>query len=306
MSTAKVRIGIDLGGTKTEIVVLDATSGTELLRRRVSTERTYEGVVRGVRDLVETAERDLGRTGTVGVGIPGTISKETGCIKNANSTWINGRPLDRDLAHALGREVRLENDANCFAVSEARDGAGAGCEVVFGVILGTGVGAGLVVDGRCLRGVNGIGGEWGHNPLPWPRTLDDQNELPGRSCYCGKSGCIETWLSGPAFEADYFEATGNRRSAQAIAADAVAVEPQACAALARYVDRLARGLAHVINIIDPDVVVLGGGMGKLESLYRAVPTSWGRYVFSDSVRTQIKPPLHGDSSGVRGAAWLWP
>jgi fructokinase len=178
--------------------------------------------------------------------------------------------------------------------------------VVFGVILGTGVGAGLVVDGRCLRGVNGIGGEWGHNPLPWPRTLDNQNELPGRSCYCGKSGCIETWLSGPGFEADYFEATGKRRRAEEIAADAAAIEPQACAALARYVDRLARGLAHVINIVDPDVVVLGGGMGKLESLYRAVPMSWGRYVFSDSVRTQIKPPIHGDSSGVRGAAWLWP
>jgi fructokinase len=301
-----VRIGIDLGGTKTEIAALDAASGAELLRRRVATERTYEGVVRGIRDLVLTAERELGRAGTVGVGIPGTISRGTGRIKNANSTWINGKTLDRDLTDALGREVRLENDANCFAISEAHDGAGVGSEVVFGVILGTGVGAGIVVDGRCIRGVNGIGGEWGHNPLPWPRTLDNQSELPGRPCYCGKSGCIETWLSGPGFEADYFQATANRKRAEDIAADAAAMEPQSYAALTRYVDRLARGLAHVINIIDPDVVVLGGGMGRIEHLYRSVPLNWVRYIFSDSVRTQIKPPVHGDSSGVRGAAWLWP
>ena len=299
-----MRIGIDLGGTKVEIVALDPDAGTELLRRRVATERTYEGVVREIRDLVLTAERELGRTGTVGVGIPGTISKDTGRIKNANSTWINGKPLDRDLSDALAREVRLENDANCFAISEAHDGAGSGSEVVFGVILGTGVGAGIVVGGRCLRGVNGIGGEWGHNPLPWARTID--NELPGRSCYCGKSGCVETWLSGPGFEADYFQATGNRKSAEEIALDAVANEPQASAALSRYVDRLARGLSQVINIIDPDVVILGGGMGKIERLYQDVPLNWERYVFSDVVRTQIKPPLHGDSSGVRGAAWLWP
>ena len=299
-----MRIGIDLGGTKTEIVALAPATGTELLRRRVATERTYEGVVRGIRDLVLAAEQELGQTGTVGVGIPGTISSETGRIKNANSTWINGKPLDRDLAEVLDREVRLENDANCFAISEARDGAGSGCDVVFGVILGTGVGAGIVTGGRCIRGVNGIGGEWGHNPLPWPRTVDD--ELPVRECYCGKSGCIETWLSGPGFEADYFQNSGNRKSASEIAQDADADEPQASAALARYVDRLARGLAHVINIIDPDVVVLGGGMGRIESLYQTVPLHWSRYIFSDTVQTKVRPPLHGDSSGVRGAAWLWP
>jgi len=299
-----MRIGIDLGGTKTEIAVLDPTSGAELLRRRVATERSYEVVVRVILDLVQAAERELGRTGTVGVGIPGTISRETGRIKNANSTWINGKPLDRDLANVLGREVRLENDANCFAISEAHDGAGSGCDVVFGVILGTGVGAGIVAYGKCLRGINGIGGEWGHNPLPWPQSAD--KELSGRSCYCGKSGCIETWLSGPGFEADYCLATGSRKSAEEIVQDVLANDPQASAALSRYVDRLARGLSHVINIIDPDVVVLGGGMGRIESLYHAVPLNWDRYIFSDRVRTQIKPPLHGDSSGVRGAAWLWP
>ena len=290
-----MRIGIDLGGTKTEIAALDEASGDPLYRRRVATERTYDGVVRGIRDLVLGAEHELGRTGTVGVGIPGTVSKETGLVKNANSTWINGKPLDRDLSAALEREVRLENDANCFAISEARDGAAAGADVVFGVIIGTGTGAGIVVNGKCLKGANGIGGEWGHNPLPWCR----EDELPGRACYCGKNGCIETWLSGPGFEAEYFESAGERRSADEI----VALAP---AALSRYVDRLARSLAHVINVVDPDVIVLGGGMGKISSLYDAVPAIWGRYVFSDSVQTQLKPPVHGDSSGVRGAAWLWP
>jgi fructokinase len=289
-----LRIGIDLGGTKTEILVLDQASGKEIYRRRVPTERTYEGVVRGIRALVQSAEAELDRSGTVGVGIPGTISRDTGLVKNANSTWIIGKPLDRDLSDALGREVRLENDANCFAISEARDGAGTGAEVVFGVILGTGAGAGIVVNGKCLTGINGIGGEWGHNPLPWPR--DD--ERPGRACYCGKSGCIETWVSGTGFEAEYFEKTGERKSAKdvAVAGDA----------LSRYVDRLARSLAHVINILDPDMIVLGGGMGNVAELYEAVPRAWGKYVFSDSVRTQLKPPIHGDSSGVRGAAWLWP
>jgi fructokinase len=297
-----VRIGIDLGGTKTEIAVLDDAPAEPIYRRRVVTERTYDGVVHGIRDLVLAAERELGRSGTVGVGIPGTISKETGLVKNANSTWIIGKPLDRDLSAALGREVRVENDANCFAVSEARDGAGTRADVVFGVILGTGTGAGIVFNGKCQKGVNGIGGEWGHNPLPWPR--DD--ELPGRRCYCGKAGCIETWLSGPGLETDHFLSTAEKRSAEEIASAADAGELRAAATLSRYVDRLARSLAHVINIIDPDVVVLGGGMGKISSLYSAVPGIWGRYIFSDSVRTQLKPPVHGDSSGVRGAAWLWP
>jgi fructokinase len=293
------RIGIDLGGTKTEIVALDAASGIVLYRKRIPTERSYDGVVRGIRDLVYAAERELGRTCSIGVGIPGTISRETGLVKNANSTWINGRPLDRDLVASLGREVRLENDANCFAVSEARDGAGAGADVVFGVILGTGTGAGIVVNGSCLKGVNGIAGEWGHNPLPW-------NTQPGRPCYCGKTGCIETWLSGPAFENDYYETTGERKSAELIAGAAAGNDSRAEAVLSQYIDRLARALAHVINIVDPDVIVLGGGMGKILRLYDAVPAQWGRYVFSDSVQTKLKPPLFGDSSGARGAAWLWP
>jgi fructokinase len=288
-----MRIGIDLGGTKTEILSLDENSGAEVYRRRVPTERSYEGVLRGIRDLVLSAERELGRTGTVGVGIPGMVSAETGLVKNANSTWIIGEPLDRDLGQALGREVRLENDANCFAISEARDGAGSGAGVVFGAILGTGVGAGVVAYGRCLTGANRIAGEWGHNPLPWPGP----DELPGRPCYCGKLGCIETWVSGTGFEADYFARTGERKPAKEI----VTVGD----ALSRYVDRLARSLAHVINILDPNVIVLGGGMGNISELYEAVPRAWGKYVFSDSVRTQLKPPVHGDSSGVRGAAWLW-
>jgi fructokinase len=293
------RIGIDLGGTKTEIVALDAASGIVLYRKRIPTERSYDGVVRGIRDLVYAAERELGRTCSIGVGIPGTISRETGLVKNANSTWINGRPLDRDLVASLSREVRLENDANCFAVSEARDGAGAGADVVFGVILGTGTGAGIVVNGSCLKGVNGIAGEWGHNPLPW-------NTQPGRPCYCGKTGCIETWLSGPAFENDYYETTGERKSAEQIAGAAAGNDSGAEEVLSRYIDRLARALAHVINVVDPDVIVLGGGMGKIVKLYDAVPAQWGRYVFSDSVQTKLKPPLFGDSSGARGAAWLWP
>jgi fructokinase len=290
-----LRLGIDLGGTKTEILALDESSGAELYRLRVPTERSYDGVLRGIRDLVLAAERELGRTGTVGIGIPGMVSAETGLVKNANSTWIIGKALDRDLTEALGREVRLENDANCFAISEARDGAGAGAAVVFGAILGTGVGAGIVVNGKCVIGANRIGGEWGHNPLPWPK----EDELPGRPCYCGKFGCIETWVSGTGFEADYFEATEERKSAKEIAATTPA-------ALSLYVDRLARSLAHVINIVDPNVIVLGGGMGNVPALYEAVPKVWGRYIFSDSVLTQLKPPVHGDSSGVRGAAWLWP
>jgi len=302
-----MRIGIDLGGTKTEVAVLDETSASEIYRRRVWTEPTYNGVVRGIRDLVLAAEQELGRIGTVGVGIPGTISNDTGLIKNANSTWINGMPLDRDLSAALTREVRLENDANCFATSEARDGAGARTDVVFGVILGTGTGAGIVVTGKCLKGANGIGGEWGHNPLPSPRVLENgEDERPGRPCYCGRAGCIETWLSGPGFETDYFQATGGKLSSAEIVEAAEAGETSAQAALSRYVDRLARSLAHVINVLDPDVIVLGGGMGKTSVLYDAVPAIWGRYIFSDVVRTQLRPPVHGDSSGVRGAAWLWP
>jgi fructokinase len=295
-----------LGGTKTEIVALEESTGAELYRTRVQTDRTYDGVIRGIRDLVEQTEQKLARRGTVGIGIPGTIGKATGLVKNANSTWINGKPLDKDLQQALGREVRIDNDANCFAVSEARDGAAANAHVVFGAILGTGTGAGIVVDGSCIRGPNGIAGEWGHNPLPWPLSQSDgKDERPGRKCYCGKSGCIETWLSGPAFEADYRENSGQSLPAQAIVTAATAGDLQAQAALTAYTDRLARSLAHVINILDPDVIVLGGGMGNIVSVYRDVPNIWGKYIFSDSVVTQLKAPVHGDSSGVRGAAWLW-
>lgn len=301
-----LRLGVDLGGTKSEILALDAITGAELYRRRVPTERSYDGVLRSIGELVESAERELRRSGTVGVGIPGTVSTVTGLVKNANSTWIIGKPLDQDLARVLGRPVRVENDANCFAISEATDGAAAGARVVFGVILGSGTGGGVVVDGKPLRGVNGIGGEWGHNPLPWPRVLEDgSDERPGPACYCGKTGCIETWLSGPGLEADYRSAGGSRRTAKEVAEVAELGEQLAQIVLARYADRLARGLAQVINVLDPDVIVLGGGVGNIARLYRDVPSIWQRYVFSDSVLTVLKPPVHGDSSGVRGAAWLW-
>ena len=289
-----MRIGIDLGGTKIEIVCLDVR-GVELLRRRIPTPRgDYAATVAAIRDLVAGAERELGRRGSVGVGIPGAISQRTGRVKNANSTWLNGRPLAHDLAHALDRAVRIENDANCFAVSEAADGAGAGHPTVFGVILGTGVGGGLIVDGRPLRGANAIAGEWGHNPLPAP--LDD--ERPGPACYCGRRGCIETWLSGPALARDAGLPDDDAR--------ALARCPEGAAALDRYVDRLARALATVINIFDPHAIVLGGGVSNIDRLYADVPARWQRYVFSDGVDTPLLRNRHGDSSGVRGAAWLWP
>jgi fructokinase len=251
-------------------------------------------------------EREAGAEGPVapgiGVGIPGALSRHSGRIKNANSTWLIGRPFDRDLERALGRPVRLANDANCFALSEARDGAAVGAASVFGVILGTGVGGGIVVDGRILEGRNAIAGEWGHNPLPWPR--DD--ERPGPACYCGKAGCIETFLSGAGLARDHEAAGGTARSANEVAAAAAAGDPAAEATLTRYHDRLARALAHVVNILDPAVVVLGGGLSNLGSLYREVPARLPAYVFSDRVDTRIVAPRHGDSSGVRGAAWLWP
>jgi fructokinase len=302
-----LRFGIDMGGTKTEIIALDAQTGVERYRRRVATVRSYEGVVRAIRDLVCGAEAELSARGTVGVGIPGTISRTSGLVKNANSTWIIGKPLDRDVSIALKREVRLENDANCFAVSEAKDGAGRGALVVFGVILGTGAGGGIVVNGKPLGGINGIGGEWGHNPLPSPRLLEDgRDERPGPACYCGRNGCIETWISGPGFEADFQAWSGEKCSSVEIAGAASRGDGAAKAALERYMDRLARGLAHIVNVLDPDVIVLGGGMSNIGSLYTEVPRIWGQYIFSDSVLTVLKPPVHGDSSGVRGAAWLWP
>jgi len=270
-----VRIGIDLGGTKIEGLAIDET-GRELARRRIAAPQgDYASTVEAIAQLVAGLENSLREKASVGIGIPGALSRVTGLVKNANSTWLIGRPLKEDLEKALGREVRLANDANCFALSEAADGAGQGAAVVFGVILGTGVGGGIVVDGRVLEGPNAIAGEWGHNPLPSPRPRD----LPLRPCYCGRRGCIETYLSGPARERD--------------------ADPE------RYEERLARALATVINIVDPDVVVLGGGVSNVDRLYANVPRLWGDYVFSDHVATRLARNVHGDSSGVRGAAWLW-
>lgn len=296
-----MRIGIDLGGTKTEAIVL-ADDGTIAFRRRVATPRAYEPTLDTIAALVAEGERAVGARCTVGVGIPGAIVPATRAVKNANSVWLNGRPLADDLAARLGRAVRLENDANCFALSEAADGAAAGAHAVFGVILGTGVGGGIVIDGRVHVGVNRIGGEWGHNPLPWPRP----DELPGPPCYCGKHGCIETFLSGPGLERDHAAHTGERRTTQEVVAAAAGGDPRAAATLARYHDRLARGLASVINVLDPDVIVLGGGMSNIPELADAVRQLLGRYVFSDTVVTRVVRNRHGDSSGVRGAAWLWP
>jgi predicted NBD/HSP70 family sugar kinase len=284
-----MRIGIDLGGTKIEALALDV-AGREVFRKRVLTPRgDYAATLAAVASLVSEAG-----AGTVGVGIPGALSGINGLVKNANSTWLIGRPLRQDLERALGREVRLENDANCFALSEAIDGAGAGAPVVFGVILGTGVGAGIVVNRQVLIGRNAIAGEWGHNPLPLPSAAD----LPLPQCYCGRAGCIETYLSGPGLERDHAHLTQKTMTARDIAAgDGPALE--------RYIERLARSLAGVINILDPDVIVLGGGLSNVERLYTDVPRRWTRHVFSDQVATRLVRNAHGDSSGVRGAAWLW-
>ena len=295
------RIGVDLGGTKIEAIAL-APDGTTLVRQRVLTPHDdYDATVQAIVDLVTSVERELGTQGTVGLGTPGAISPATGLIKNSNSTWVNGRNLAEDLKVRLNRPLRFNNDANCFALSEATDGGGANARVVFGVILGTGTGGGVIIDGRPLVGVNAIGGEWGHNPLPWPTP----EELPGPSCSCGRRGCLETFLSGPGFSRDYEADTGTQRQASEIAQAARDGETAAQAALARYEGRLARGLATVINLIDPDVIVLGGGLSNLDSLYERVPLLWTTYVFSDRIDTRLVRPVHGDSSGVRGAAWLW-
>ncbi|WP_025414816.1 ROK family protein [Gemmatirosa kalamazoonensis] len=296
-----MRIGIDLGGTKIEALALD-DAGAELARRRVATPRDYAASLDALVRLVADIEREADDTGPVGIGIPGAIVPSTGAVKNANSTWLIGRPLARDLEARLGRPVRVMNDANCFALSEACDGAGAGADVVFGVILGTGVGGGVVVRGRCLVGPNLVAGEWGHVALPWP----DASELPGPPCYCGRRGCIETYLSGPGMARDHREATGETRDTFDIVRRARDGDAGALATLARYHDRLARGLAMVIDILDPDVIVLGGGMSNLPGLADAVRERLPRHVFSDTVTTRVVPNAHGDSSGVRGAAWLWP
>lgn len=297
-----MRIGIDLGGTKIEGIAL-AADGRELARRRVPTPRDdYAGTLRAIAGVVEWLEDETGTTGTVGLGMPGSLSPSTGLVRNANSVWLIGRPVDADLATELGREVRWANDANCLAVSEAADGAGAGARVVFAVILGTGVGAGVVVDGALHAGRNGVGGEWGHNPLPWA----DDDEWPGPDCYCGRRGCVETWLSGPALARDHARTTGEERDAPAIAAAATAGDPGADATMRRYTGRLARGLAHVVNILDPDVIVLAGGVSNVTRLYADVPRLLPEWTFGGEADTPIAPAVHGDSSGVRGAAGLWP
>jgi fructokinase len=292
-----IRIGVDLGGSKIELIALDA-NGAELLRRRIATPQgDYPATLQAIADLVTGAERELGARGSVGIGTPGAVSRASGKLKNSNSVCLNGQPVVQDLEALLARGIRISNDANCFALSEATDGAAAGVDVVFGVIVGTGTGSGIVVRGHVLEGPNAIAGEWGHNPLPWPRD----EERPGPACYCGKHGCIETFLSGPGLARDHGAGIDAPEIVQRAARGDAACE----ATLQRYEDRMARALAHVINILDPDVIVLGGGMGNIARLYHNVPRLWGRYVFSDRVDTKLAAPRHGDSSGVRGAAWLW-
>lgn len=294
-----MRIGIDLGGTKIEIVALD-DGGRERFRRRIATPREdYDATLAAVARLVAEAERIVGRS-TVGIGTPGAISPATGLMKNANSTWLIGRPLGEDIARLLGRDVRIANDANCFALSEAVDGAAAGASVVFGVILGTGTGGAIVINREVVVGANAIGGEWGHNPMPWPEPA----EWPGPPCYCGRTGCIETFLSGPGMSRDHREATGSDLDATAIAASAAQGDAAAHATLERYARRLARGLASIINVVDPDVIVLGGGVSNIGCLYERVSELWAPYVFSDRIATKLVRAKYGDSSGVRGAAWL--
>jgi fructokinase len=298
---ATVRVGVDLGGTKIEAIALDSND-TVLARHRVATPRhDYEGTLDAVATIVERVETDCGAWGTVGIGTPGALSPATGLMKNANPLWLIGRPLAEDLSRILARPVRLANDANCFALSEATDGAAAGAEVVFGVIVGTGTGGGIVVRGGLLTGSQAIAGEWGHNPMPWP----EDGEWPGPRCYCGRTGCIEVFLSGPGLARDHREATGREWSPADIVAASIA-DDGAEAAMRRYERRMARALAAIINVIDPDVIVLGGGLSSVERLYTTVPRLWASYVFSDRVETRLVAPRHGETSGVRGAARLWP
>ncbi|QGU88715.1 fructokinase [Erwinia sorbitola] len=300
-----MRIGIDLGGTKTEVIAL-SDQGEELFRYRVPTPRNdYEKTLETIVGLVRRAEEVTGQQGSVGLGIPGTLSPYTRRVKNANSTWLNGQPLDKDLQQRLGREVRIANDANCLAVSEAVDGAAAGKQTVFAVIIGTGCGAGVAVNGQAHSGGNGNAGEWGHNPLPWM----DEDELRYREevpCYCGKSGCIETFISGTGFATDYQRLSGTALTGAEIMQRVIKQDPVAELAMSRYELRLAKSLAHVVNILDPDMIVLGGGMSNVERLYQTVPLLVKNWVFGGEFETPIRRAVHGDSSGVRGAAWLWP
>ena len=297
-----MRIGIDLGGTKIEAIALD-DAGNELFRKRIaSPQNSYQLTLNAISNLINEIEITTKTSGTVGIGIPGTISPQTGLVKNANSIWLIGQPLKTDLELALKRKIRIENDANCFVVSEATDGSAKDAEIVFGVIIGTGTGGGIFIRGQSIIGENAIAGEWGHNPLPWPTD----NELPGRNCYCGKRGCIETWLAGPSFVTEHNQYnTTEDKTAKEIINKANSGNKESQLSLQRYELRLAKSLASIINIIDPNVIVLGGGMSNIQSLYRNVPKLWEDYVFSDQVKTKLLPPKHGDSSGVRGAAWLW-
>jgi len=301
MTTERFRIGIDLGGTKTELIALDHCGQERLRLRRTTPTGDYQATLQLIGAMVTETEGALGGRCLVGLGTPGAISLQSGLMKNCNSTCLNGQPLKEDVEQLLGRAVRIANDADCFALSEAVDGAGEGAATVFGVILGTGVGGGIVVGGHLLQGANRIAGEWGHNPLPDPQA----DELPGPACYCGRQGCIETWLSGPGMTADHRRVTGRALAAEVIARTANSGDADCSATLERYAKRLAKSLAQVINILDPDAIVLGGGVSNIGLLYETVPRLWGEWVFSDDVRTRLVSNRHGDSSGVRGAAWLW-
>jgi fructokinase len=296
-----VQIGIDFGGTKIEAAALDAR-GTFLARTRIQNPRTYEPALRAVCELVESIEREIGAKGTIGVGAPGSISPRTGLVRNANSVWLNGRRFHEDLSHALGREIRIANDANCLALSEVVDGAAVGSKVTFAVIVGTGCGGGLVVNGQLIDGANGIAGEWGHTPLPWPT----REEFDTPQCWCGQRSCLETWISGSGLQRDFTQHTGESLDGEAIVNAARAGNAQAQAALTRYVNRLGRGLSVIANIVDPDTIVLGGGVSNVPEIYEALPEVISAHVFCDSWRARIVPAKWGDSSGVRGAARLWP
>lgn len=302
MPDSRFRFGIDLGGTKIELLALD-THGAECWRKRIATPQgDYTATLNTITALVREAEVVLKGQGSVGIATPGAVSRKTGLIKNANSTCLNGKPLTADLSDMLGRPIRIDNDANCFALSEATDGAAAGARVVFGVILGTGVGGGIVADGKVIAGANAIAGEWGHNPLP---AQTDEERSAALRCYCGRDNCVESWLSGPGLAADHQRAQGVALDAADIAARAEQGDAACVASMTRYSERLARALASVINVLDPDVIVLGGGLANIRSLYTSIPNEWTPHVFSDHIATRLVPPRFGDSSGVRGAAWLW-
>ncbi len=296
-----MRIGIDLGGTKIEGIALDE-NGDVIIRQRIATPvRNYKSTLESIVNLVLMLEKKSGGKATIGIGTPGSISPKSRLLRNSNSICMNGQPVKEDLENLLGRDIRMSNDANCFALSEATDGAAKGARVVFGVIVGTGTGSGIVVNGQVLTGPNAIAGEWGHNPLPWP----ENNEHPGSDCFCGKKGCIETYLSGPGLVDDYKRLTKKQKSSKEIVILAESNDEQAKKCMADYENRMARALASVVNMLDPDIIVLGGGMSNIKRLYTNVPGIWGQYIFSDVVKTRLVPPAFGDSSGVRGAAWLW-